>query len=422
MGDLVRSNFGLCDLIRQPDTFNVNQDSRAFTYFLTARAAATLAYQMTGVAIGWQMYDLTGSPLALGLVGLVQFVPSLLLALYVGHAADRYDRRTIVAISQASEALALLCLAAFSILHLIDRNTILVIVFLLGCARAFEYATFQTLLPALVTQEALPAAIARNASVRQTAVIAGPVLGGFLYAAGSGVVYATGGCLFFLSAAIIARLRVQQRALTAREPATVTSLFAGIAYIRSQPVLLGAISLDLFAVLLGGATALLPIFARDILAVGPWGLGILRSAPAVGALTASLYLARNPLQRRVGKIMFASVALFGAATVVFALSTSIFLSCLALVVLGWSDMISVVIRGALVQLETPDEMRGRVSAVNAVFIGTSNEFGEFESGLTAAWFGAVPAALIGGVGTLAVVALWIYLFPQLVQRERLHNS
>lgn len=397
-------------------------DPRSFTYFLIARAAATLAYQMAGVAIGWQMYDLTGSPLALGLVGLVQFVPSLLLALYVGHAADRYDRRTIVAIAQALEALALLCLGAFSILHLIDRNSILLIVFLLGIARAFEYTTFQTVLPALVAQDALPTAIARNASVRQAAVIAGPVVGGFFYVASPGVVYLTGAGLFLLSAVIIASLRMQRWALTAREPATLTSLFAGIAYIRSQPVLLGAISLDLFAVLLGGATALLPIFARDILAIGPWGLGILRSAPAVGALAASLYLARKPIQRRVGKIMFAAVAGFGAATVVFALSTSIVLSCLALVVLGWSDMISVVIRASLVQLETPDEMRGRVSAVNAVFIGTSNKFGEFESGLTAAWFGVVPAVLMGGVGTLAVVALWIYLFPQLVQRERLHNG
>lgn len=397
-------------------------DTKAFSYYLTARAAATLAYQMAGVAIGWQMYDLTGSPLALGLVGLVQFVPSLVLALYVGHAADRYDRRSIVAIAQFLEALALLSLAAFSMLQLIDRNTILLIVFLLGIARAFEYTTFQTLLPALVTQEALPAAIAKNASVRQFAIIVGPVLGGFLYVASSGAVYFSGGCLFLLSAVLLTRIRMQQRSQAAREPATLTSLFAGIAYIRSQPVLLGAISLDLFAVLLGGATALLPIFARDILAVGPWGLGILRSAPAVGAVTASLYLTRKPLQRKVGKIMFAAVAGFGLATVVFALSTSIILSCLALAVLGWTDMISVVIRGALVQLETPDEMRGRVSAVNAVFIGTSNEFGEFESGLTAAWFGVVPAALFGGIGTLAVVALWMYLFPQLVSREGLHKK
>jgi len=399
----------------------MNQESRAFTGYLTARAAATLAYQMAGVAIGWQIYDLTGSPLALGLVGLVQFVPSLLLALYVGHAADRYDRRTIVAVAQCLEALALLFLAAFSLLHLIDRNSILLIVFLLGIGRAFEYTTFQTLLPALVTKETLPAAIARNASVRQFAIIVGPVLGGFLYILGPGVVYITGAGLFILAAAILARLRMQRRPLTAREPATLSSLFAGIAYIRSQPVLLGAISLDLFAVLLGGATALLPIFARDILAVGPWGLGMLRAAPAVGAVTASLYLTRKPLQRKVGKIMFAAVAGFGAATVVFALSKSIVLSCLALGLLGWSDMISIVIRASLVQLETPDEMRGRVSAVNAVFVGTSNEFGEFESGLTAAWFGAVPAALLGGIGTLTVVLLWMYLFPQLLQRERLRT-
>lgn len=400
----------------------MNHAPGSFTRFLFARAAATLAYQMAGVAIGWQMYDLTGSAFALGLVGLVQFIPSLLLALYVGHAADRYERRTIVALAQSAEALALFALAAFSILLQIDRNSILVLVFMLGIARAFEYTTFQTLLPSLVPQEALPAAIARNASVRQAAVITGPVLGGFLYIAGPGVVYFTGGCLFLLAAALIARLRPQQRSASAREPATLTSLFAGIAYIRSQPVLLGAISLDLFAVLLGGATALLPIFARDILAVGPWGLGILRAAPATGALAASLYLARKPLNRHVGRIMFASVAGFGLATIVFALSTSIVLSCLALAVLGWTDMISVVIRASLVQLETPDEMRGRVSAVNAVFIGTSNEFGEFESGLTAAWFGVVPAALLGGVGTLAVVALWMYFFPQLLQRQRLHGG
>jgi MFS family permease len=377
---------------------------------------------MTGVAVGWQMYDLTGSPLALGLVGLVQFVPSLLLALYVGHAADRYNRRIIVALAQSAEALALLCLAIFSMLHLIDKNSILVIVFLLGIARAFEFTTFQTLLPALVDQETLPAAIARNASVRQMAVIIGPVAGGFLYIAGSGAVYFTACALFILSAVIISRLSMRQRTQAVREPATLTSLFAGIAYIRSQPVLLGAISLDLFAVLLGGATALLPIFAKDILAIGPWGLGILRAAPAVGALTASLSLGRKPLQYKVGKIMFAAVAGFGVATVVFALSTSIVLSCLALIALGWTDMISVIIRASLVQLETPDEMRGRVSAVNAVFIGTSNEFGEFESGVTAAWFGVVPAALLGGIGTLAVVGLWMYLFPQLLQRERLHNG
>lgn len=400
----------------------LSDDPRAFTCYLTARAAATLAYQMASVAIGWQVYDLTRSPLALGLVGLVQFVPSLLLALYVGHAADRYNRRTIVAIAQSVEALALFCLAVFSLLHLLDRNTILLIVFLLGIARAFEYTTFQTLLPGLVAQKALPAAIAQNASVRQFAIIIGPVLGGFLYLAGSSVVYTAASSLFLLSAFLIARLQLRQRPRKVTEPATLTSLFAGITYIRSQPVLLGAISLDLFAVLLGGATALLPIFARDILAVGPWGLGLLRAAPAIGAITASLYLGRNPLQRNVGKIMFAAVAGFGLATIGFALSTSLVLSCLALVVLGGTDMISVVIRASLVQLETPDAMRGRVSAVNAVFIGTSNEFGEFESGLTAAWFGVVPAALLGGIGTLAVVLLWMYLFPQLLQRERLQHG
>lgn len=380
-----------------------------------------MAYQMAGVAIGWQIYDLTGSAMALGLVGLVQFIPSLLLVLYVGHAADRYNRRNIVAIAQFVEAGALLLLALCSFLHLVDRTVILLVCFLLGSARAFEHATFQTLLPAVVPMESLPTAIAQNASVRQFAIITGPVIGGFLYIAGAWMVYACSTILFIIAAVIIVSLTISPRENKSREPVSLKSVFAGITYIRSQPVLLGAISLDLFAVLLGGATALLPIFAKDILAVGPWGLGILRAAPAAGAISASLYLGKKPLQRRIGKIMFASVAIFGLATVVFALSRSLLLSCLSLALLGWADMISVVIRASLVQLETPDEMRGRVSAVNAVFIGTSNEFGEFESGLTAAWFGVVPAALLGGVGTLFVVGLWMYLFPELRRRERLHN-
>jgi MFS family permease len=261
--------------------------------------------------------------------------------------------------------------------------------------------------------------MALNASVRQAAVIIGPMMGGFLYIAGPEVVYAVSGLLFLLSAAAIAAIRIERPISPHREPVSLNFVFAGISYIRSRRVVLGAISLDLFAVLLGGATALLPIYARDILSAGPLGLGILRSAPAVGAFAASIYLARRPLQRRVGKVMFAAVTWFGIATIVFAVSRSIVLSFAALVVLGWSDMLSVVIRSTLVQLETPDEMRGRVSAVNAIFIGTSNELGEFESGVTAAWFGTVPAALIGGIGTLLVVLLWRRFFPELAKRERL---
>lgn len=391
---------------------------RPFLLFLSARGASTIAYQMAGVAVGWQVYDLTHRAFDLGLVGLVQFIPSLLLALYVGHVADRHDRRRIVSLAQLTEAAALCGLVAATMLHLVGRETIFFLVFVLGIGRAFEYTTLQTLVPSLVEPEILPRAMAVNSSVTQGAAIAGPVLGGLLYIAGPGAVYVTSCLLFLFSAAVIATLRCR-RASTTREPATLRTLFAGIGFIRSRPVVLGAISLDLFAVLLGGATALLPIYARDILFAGPRGLGLLRAAPAIGALAASLYLARHPLRQRVGKVMFASVGVFGLMTVVFALSRSIVLSFAALLLLGLADMISVVIRASLVQLETPDEMRGRVTAVNAVFIGSSNQLGEFESGLTAAWFGVVPAALLGGIGTLVVVLLWMKLFPQLLKREQL---
>lgn len=386
-----------------------------------ARVAATIAYQMAAVAVGWQVYDLTHSALNLGLVGLVQFIPSLLLALYVGHVADRHDRRRIVSLAQLAQAATMCGLVIATMLHLMNRETIFLLVFVLGIGRAFEYSTIQTLVPSLVEPEVLPQAMATASSARQTATIIGPMLGGFLYIAGPAAVYATS-CLLLLCSAVIISLIKVQRAAVSREPATLQTLFAGIAFIRSRPVVLGAISLDLFAVLFGGATALLPIYARDILAVGPQGLGLLRAGPAIGALGAALYLARNPLRRRVGRIMFASVAWFGLMTVVFALSRSLMLSFMALIFLGWADMISVVIRSSLVQLDTPDGMRGRVTAVNAVFIGTSNELGEFESGLTAAWFGVVPAALLGGIGTLVVVLLWMRLFPQLLKRERLHES
>ncbi|MGD0584476.1 MAG: MFS transporter [Oryzomonas sp.] len=395
---------------------------KPFLMFLLARAAATIAYQMTGVAVGWQIYSLTHRAFDLGLVGLVQFIPSAALVLLVGHVADRHDRRRIVSLSQFVEATALFGLCLGSHAQWAGKDAILAFIFLIGIARAFEFTTLQTLVPSLVDQGTLPRAMALNASVRQAAVILGPMIGGFLYIAGPAVVYAVSGTLFILSAVAIAAIRIERPITPLREPVSLGFVFAGISYIRSRRVVLGAISLDLFAVLLGGATALLPIYARDILSAGPWGLGFLRSAPAVGAFAASIYLARRPLQRRVGKVMFAAVAWFGIATIVFALSTSIVLSFAALVVLGWSDMLSVVIRSTLVQLETPDEMRGRVSAVNAIFIGTSNELGEFESGVTAAWFGTVPAVLIGGIGTLLVVLLWRRFFPELAQRDQLQAN
>ena len=391
---------------------------KAFVWYLVARCSAIIGYQMVGVAVAWQVYELTHQPFDLGLVGLVQFIPSALLVLVVGHAADRYNRRWLVCSAQLIEMTALLALAVATLGQWVSRETIFLLLFLVGIGRAFEFTTMQTLLPSLVQREDLPRAMAVNASVSQASIIIGPMLGGCIYFWGPATVYGAGSLMFLLSALVIARIRIS-RSLHNREPVSIQTLFAGISYIRHRPVLLGAISLDLFAVLLGGATALLPIYARDILFASPRGLGLLRAAPAVGAFIASLWLVRHPLQRRVGAVMFVSVALFGVATIIFALSTSLTVSFLTLVLLGGADMISVVIRSALVQLETPDEMRGRVSAVNSVFIGASNQLGEFESGVTAACFGVVPATIIGGVGTVLVVGLWRSLFPLLARRDKL---
>ncbi len=386
---------------------------RPFALFWCARAATAVAFQMQGVAVGWQVYHLTGSAWYLGLVGLAQFLPMFLLTLAVGHVADRYDRRRIAGVCQLVEGVAAGVLALGSASGWLNKEGILAIVLVTGAARAFEGPTMQALLPGLVPSFLIPRAAAWAASANQTATILGPALGGFLYTAGPAVVYATAGFLFLAASTFISLICIE-RVPTKREPVTLRSLFAGIAFIRSRPALLGAISLDLFAVLLGGATALLPIYARDILVTGPWGLGLLRSAPAAGALAMSVFLARYPLRQRVGRTMFAAVTIFGLATVVFAVSTSFLLSMGTLAILGAADVISVVIRQSLVQIGTPDEMRGRVSAVNSLFIGTSNQLGEFESGATAALFGVVPAVLIGGVGTIIVVIVWMRLFPRLV--------
>ncbi len=393
----------------------------SFFRFIIARAAGTVAFQMTGVAVGWHIYALTGRVLDLGLVGLVQFLPALFLALYVGHAADRYNRRIIVSFAQTAMALILGLLALGSSGGWLNRDIILILLFFVGIARSFEFTTLQTLLPSLVDNESLPRALALAGSVRQAAVISGPLLGGFLYLAGAATVYLTSAVLFLFSAGMIFLLKIQHRSRTP-EPFALATFFAGISFIRQRPVIFGAISLDLFAVLLGGATALLPVYAKDILQTGAWGLGLLRAGPAVGALLASLWMARNPLRQRVGKALYLAVTVFGLATIGFALSSWLPLSFLLLVILGGSDMISVVIRSTLVQLETPDAMRGRVSAINAIFIGTSNELGEFESGLTAALFGAVPAVLLGGLGTLLVVLFWMRFFPQLLQHDRLKSN
>ncbi len=391
---------------------------KPFGLFWCARVSTTIAFQMLGVAVGWQVYALTNSALYLGLVGLAQFLPMFLLTLAAGHVADRYDRRMVLRLCQTAEGLAAGILAWGSFSGWQSAESILAIVFVVGAARAFEGPTMQALLPQLVSPELIPRAVAWSASAMQTAVIVGPAFGGFLYAAGPATVYGVAGILFVAASAFISLIRVRLLP-PKREPVSLQSLFAGVSFIRRQPVILGAISLDLFAVLLGGATALLPVYARDLLMTGPWGLGLLRSAPAAGALVMSVVLARHPLRRRVGRRMFAAVAIFGAATMVFAVSTSFLLSFFTLAILGAADVISVFIRHSLVQIKTPDDTRGRVSAVNSMFIGTSNQLGEFESGVTAAWFGVVPAVMIGGVATLMVAVIWMRLFPELMGTDSL---
>jgi MFS family permease len=405
----------------KPDSHTSTLQHTPFKKFLCARVFSSIAFQMQAVAVGWQIYALTGSAWYLGLVGLAQFLPMFMLTLVVGHVADRYDRCMVVRVCQTVEGLCAAMLALGSFSGWQCKESILATVFVMGAARAFESPTMQALVPGLVPINFLSRALAWSASANQTATIIGPAIGGLLYAAGPTTVYATVSALFLAASLIIALIHLDHPP-PRREQPSIKALFAGIVYIRNHPAILGAISLDLFAVLLGGATALLPIYARDILMTGVWGLGLLRSAPAIGALAMSIYLARNPLRRRVGRIMFCSVAIFGLATIAFALSTSFFLSLVALVILGAADVISVVIRTSLIQIQTPDEMRGRVSAVSFMFVGTSNQLGEFESGATAALFGTVPAALIGGIGTIIVVIAWMRLFPQLMKTDSLEKQ
>lgn len=383
-----------------------------FALYWFSRILSVGAFQILSVAIGWQLYALTGSALDLGLVGLVQFVTMIVLTLVVGHVADRYDRRVIISICRVVSGMAAAALALGTLGDWLTTGRILAIVAVVGAARAFEGPTMSALLPGLVPRPMLPRAMAWSVSANQAARIVGPALGGVLYLLGANAVYVAA-CALFLLASVLAALIRRAGTVRPREDFTLESFFSGVLYIRNTRALLGIMSLDLFAVLLGGATALLPIYARDVLHTGPWGLGLLRSAPAAGALVTSVILARYPPERQVGRMMFRTVLVFGAATVVFGVSTHLLLSLLALAVLGASDVVSVVIRVSLVQMRTPDAMRGRVSAVHSLFTGTSNQLGEFESGVTAALFGAVPAVLIGGIGTILVTVLWMALFPEL---------
>jgi MFS family permease len=392
---------------------------RDFNIFLGSRFLSTVAMQIQSVAVGWQVYEIARTPLALGFVGLAQFVPMFLLTLPAGDVSDRFDQRKVLAASLFVEAVAGALLMALTLSHLHEALLFYLVMMLFGAARGFSGPASQSLLPFIVTAERLPKSIAWSSSAFQTAVIAGPAIGGFLYAIGPLAAYAA--CTLCFVGSGIGTSILGGRRLVHGESKTsrIERVIEGVRFVRHRPVVLGAISLDLFAVLLGGATALLPVYARDILHVGPVGLGILRSAPAVGAAVVAISLGRRPLERQTGAKMFGAVAIFGIATIVFGMSANFYLSLVALFVLGASDMVSVFIRSALIQFATPDAMRGRVSAVNMLFIGASNELGEFESGLTAAWFGTVPSVIIGGIGTLLIVAIWMKLFPPLRTVDRL---
>ena len=384
----------------------------SFRHFLSSRALSSVAFQGSAVAIGWLIYDRTRNPFDLGLVGLFQFLPMLVLTFLAGHVADQFDRRQIGLICQVIEAVTMGFIALGIWQGWLPTWGIFAAVTVLGAAQAFERPSMAALLPGIVPTAQLQSAVATSTSVMQTALIIGPALGGILYGFGDVVPFLASGLLFLVASYNV--LKIEKPAtLPARAPMTVESVFAGVVFIKSKPVMLGSISLDLFAVLLGGATAMLPVYARDILHAGPWALGFLRMAPAIGAVAMSLLLARFPLQHRVGLKMLVAVAIFGLATIVFAYSTNIVLSVVMLIILGASDTVSVVVRSSLVQLLTPDHMRGRVNAVNSLFIGTSNQLGEFRAGVFAGFMGPVAAVAFGGIGTLAVVLLWSRLFPAL---------
>lgn len=384
----------------------------AFAFFWFSRILSSSSFQMLSVAIGWQMYDLTNDAFSLGLVGLAQFLPMVLLTFVVGQVADRFDRRKIVYWAQFIEAVIAALLLYGNFAGGLSREQILLAAMILGACRAFEGPTSSSLLPQLVPMNILPQAISLSTTAGQTSQILGPSLGGLLFSIGPAVVYGTA-VVALLVASILTYLIKVERMVRTTEPVSLKSIFLGLEFVFRKPIILGTISLDLFAVLLGGATALMPIFAQDILQTGPWGLGLLRTSPAVGALLVSIILAYYPLKKAVGPTLFAALGVFGLATCVFAISTNLIVSLVALLFIGGSDVVSVVIRSSLVQLQTPDEMRGRVNAVNSLFIGTSNQLGEFESGTLAGFVGPVPAAFIGGLGTIVVTGLWMYLFPSL---------
>lgn len=393
----------------------------AYSKYWAARLCSTFAAQIVAVAVAWQIYDLTRDPIDLGIIGLVQFLPLLLLVLITGAVADRFGRRNVMGLSMAVQLICTLAILYFSWRGLQTPMPIFIALAGLGIGRAFFGPASQALTVNLVPTHIFPNAVAWNSSAWQLASIIGPVAGGLLYGAGTNVPYITAAILAAIGIALVTLIpKPTQKAHV--QKTTFSSLFDGLRFIRNEKVVLGAISLDLFAVLLGGAVALLPVYARDILELGPWGLGLLRSAPGIGALIVALYLASSPIKKHAGHIMFIGVAMFGVFTVVFGLSTITWVSIVALLFIGAADMVSVYVRETLLQLWTPDEVRGRVNAVNMVFLGASNELGEFRAGFMAAFIGVVPAVVFGGVGAVAVAGTWACLFPQLRKAQHLDHK
>ncbi|MBZ5719495.1 MAG: MFS transporter [Acidobacteriia bacterium] len=391
-----------------------------FVLYQFARFFIVLALEMQSVAVGWQVYEITHRPLDLGLVGLAQFLPGVVLFLFAGHAADRFDRRRLLLWCYGGFAACSALLLGVTWRATPRVHLIYAVLLLLGTVRCFNWPASRALLPQLVPEEHFANAVAWNASTFQGAIIAGPAVGGVVYALfrGPAAVYAMA-----ISGAVIAMfltMRIKpQPAPRPKEPVSVKTVLAGFRFIWRQKLILGSISLDMFAVLLGGAVALLPVYASEILKTGPWGLGLLRSAPGAGAAAMAILVAHWPIRRRAGMIMLWSVAGFGVCTILFGISRSLIVSLAAMLLVGATDMVSVIIRATLVQVATPDEMRGRVNAVDMLFIGVSNELGEFESGLTAHWFGTVPAVVLGGIGTLVVIGAWAWLFPELRNADQL---
>jgi len=393
-----------------------------FVLFQVARFLIVSAVEMQAVAVGWQVYEITKRPLDLGYVGLAQFLPGILLFPISGHASDRFERSKVLSVCYAGYAVCFALLLWLTERGVPSMRAIYIVLVLIGIVRSFNATASRSILPQLVPQKHFPNAVAWNASIFQAATILGPSFGGIVYAAfhGPSAVYLI--AMITGIGATISSFRIKPEVKARpREPMTMKTVFAGLHYIWNKKLILGAISLDLFAVLLGGAVALLPVYAREILHTGPWGLGLLRTAPGVGAAVMAVLLAHRPLRGKSGPTLLWAVAGFGVFTIVFGISRSLILSLIALFLLGASDMISVIIRATLTQLATPDEMRGRVTAVDMIFIGTSNEFGQFESGITAQWFGTVPAVILGGVGTLVVIALWAWWFPELRHAGDLHT-